>query len=220
MTMQVPDPFIWEKKKYTFIGADNVYELFDPGKFGFDPEIRKQKRKELGVSDKLVVGQIGFHGYQKNPEFVIEIAEELKKINPDSVVWMIGTGDETEHLHALAKEKNLGENLHFLGVRSDVNELTQAMDLFVLPSRFEGLPIVAIEAQISGLKVILSDTISEEAALSDRCMFHSIECPANEWADMILENLQYDRNSLDLSNCGYCFDIQKQNEQIQQIFEL
>ncbi len=197
-----------------------INNAVDVDKFGFDPEIREKKRKELGVSDKLVVGQIGFHGYQKNPEFVIAIAEELKKINPNSVVWMIGTGDETDSLHAMAKEKNLGDHLRFLGVRSDVNELTQAMDLFVLPSRFEGLPIVAIEAQMSGLKVLLSDTISGETALSDRCIFLSIQDSAAKWAERIQKESNYDRENWKPTATGYCFDIEEQKKQIAAIFGL
>lgn len=189
-------------------------------RFQYNPEIRIKKRKELGLENRIVIGQIGAFSYQKNSEYVVKIAKELHRKNPDAIVLMIGSGKDYDQIAHNVKEQHLEEAVSLMGIRMDVNELVQAMDLFILPSRFEGLPIVAIEAQISGLKVILSDTISEEAALSDRCMFHSIECPANEWADMILENLQYDRNSLDLSNCGYCFDIQKQNEQIQQIFEL
>lgn len=196
-----------------------INNAVDVEKFKYNLKIREMKRKEFDVSDKLVVGQIGFHGYQKNSEFVIEIAEKLKKINPKCVVWMIGTGDESEKLRVLAKEKNLGENLRFLGIRSDVNELIQAMDIFLLPSRFEGLPIVAIEAQISGLKVLLSDTISSETALSDRCIFMSIRDSADKWAECIQKESNYERENWKPTVKNYNYDIEKQKKQIAGIFK-
>ena len=101
-----------------------------------------------------------------------------------------------------------------------VNELMQAMDIFILPSRFEGLPIVAIEAQVSGLKVIISDRISKETALSERCKFLSISESADKWAEAILSNIYYDRDSLNLSECKYCFDVVQQNNAIKEIFNL
>ena len=103
-----------------------------------------------------------------------------------------------------------------MGSRKDVNELMQAMDIFILPSRFEGLPIVAIEAQVSGLKVIISDRISKETALSERCKFLSIS--ADKWAEAILSNIYYDRDSLNLSECKYCFDVVQQNNAIKEIY--
>lgn len=188
-------------------------------KFHFDKSKREMKRKELGVENRIVVGQIGAFSYQKNSLFVVDIAEELYKKNPNVVVMMIGIGNDFEKVKEAVVERKLEKAVWMMGSRQDVYELVQAMDIFILPSRFEGLPIVAIEAQVAGLKVIISDTISKETALSDRCMFFPITKSASDWAEKILENIEYDRDTLDLSNCKYCFDIDKQNTMIKNIFE-
>lgn len=188
-------------------------------KFRYDENIRAKKRAELGIEERLVIGQIGAFSYQKNSEFVIDIAEALHKKNTKALVLMVGTGSDFDTIQSMTRERKLEDAVQLLGSRNDVNELVQAMDIFILPSRFEGLPIVAVEAQVSGLKVILSDTISGETALSDRCMFMPITESPDKWADKILENSDYNRKTLDLSNCTYCFDIERQNEKIKEIFE-
>lgn len=195
-----------------------INNAVDVDKFGFQKELREKKRRELGLEDRFVVGQIGFIGFQKNPEFVVEIAKELKELCPSAVVLMIGDGAEREQIEALVTQYQLQDTLRLLGIRPDVNELLQAMDFFLLPSRFEGLPIVAIEAQISGLKVLISDSISEETALSDRCMFYSLRQTARSWAKKLLEERDYDRESWTLPDCDYCFDIHQQRKQIAAIF--
>lgn len=187
-------------------------------KFAYDPDIREKKREELGLQKRIIVGQIGAFSYQKNSEYVVDIAEALYRKDPKYMVLMIGTGSDFEKIQQLIQNRHLEEAVKLLGTRKDVSELVQAMDAFVLPSRFEGLPIVAIEAQVAGLKTFLSDTISRESALSDRCSFLPIDGSAEKWADVIVKALPYDRTALDLSACTYCFDIEKQNKQIKSIF--
>lgn len=187
-------------------------------KFAYAPDIREKKREELGLQERIIVGQIGAFSYQKNSEYVVDIAEALYRKDPKYVVLMIGTGSDFEKIQQLIQIRHLEEAVKLLGTRKDVSELVQAMDVFVLPSRFEGLPIVAIEAQVAGLKTFLSDTISRESALSDRCSFLPIDGSAEKWADVIVKALPYDRTALDLSACTYCFDVEKQNKQIKSIF--
>ncbi len=203
------------------LGSKHFYVMNNAVKvdrFRYDENVRKRKRAELGVEDRLVIGQIGAFSYQKNSEFVVDIAEALHKKDPKSLVLMIGCGSDFEAIQNQVMERKLEDALWMLGSRKDVNELVQAMDIFILPSRFEGLPIVAVEAQVSGLKTILSDTISKETALSDRCTFLPITEGPDKWADKILESTDYDRHRLDLSACTYCFDIDQQNKKIKEIF--
>lgn len=188
-------------------------------KFKFDEDIRRKKRIELEVEDRIVIGQTGSFSYQKNSEYIVDIAEALHKKEPRALTIMIGTGDDFETVQNIVRERQLEDAVWLLGSRKDVGELLQVMDFFILPSRFEGLPIAAVEAQVSGLKTILSDTISRETALTDRCMFLSIKDPAEKWADKILDNINYDRKNMDLSECTYCFDIDQQNLMIKKIFE-
>lgn len=190
----------------------------DVSKFSFDRKVRERKREELGVMDRVVVGQIGAFSYQKNSEYVVDIAEALHAIDSRFLVLMIGTGNDFETVRRQIHDRGLEDAVWLLGSRKDVHELVQAMDVFILPSRFEGLPIVAIEAQVSGLRTFLSDTISRESALSDRCEFLPINVSAEKWAEKIINSLPYEREGLELSECTYCFDIRKQNDQIRKIF--
>lgn len=187
-------------------------------RFKFSEEIRHKKRVELDLENRIIIGQVGAFSYQKNSEFVVDIAEALHRKNPKTMVLMIGTGSDFDEINKRVKERKLENAVRLMGSRKDVNELMQAMDIFILPSRFEGLPIVAIEAQVSGLKVIISDRISKETALSERCKFLSISESADKWAEAILSNIYYDRDSLNLSECKYCFDVVQQNNAIKEIF--
>ncbi len=190
-----------------------INNAVDVSRFRYDSNIRTAKRKELAINDRLVIGHVGGFNYQKNHEFLIEIMEQLVKLNSNVVLLLAGTGENYSGIQELVHEKGLDAYVRFLGVRSDVNELMQAMDIFVLPSRFEGLPIVAVEAQVSGLKVVLSDSISDETALSDRCIFESLGVSPTDWARLINDNLVYDRENIKLSD-SYCFSIADQTRQI------
>lgn len=187
-------------------------------RFKFSKEIRQKKRDELDLDNRIIIGQVGAFSYQKNSKFVVDIAEALHRKNSKTMVLMIGTGSDFDEINKMVKERKLENAVRLMGSRKDVNELMQAMDIFILPSRFEGLPIVAIEAQVSGLKVILSDRISRETALSERCKFVSITESADKWAEKILSNIDYDRDTLNLSECEYCFDVIQQNNAIKEIF--
>ena len=189
-------------------------------KFFYDPQLREKKRCELKLENRIVVGHVGSFCYAKNMGFLIDIVNELRKMEPAVILLSIGGGEEFEYIQKKVEKLNLQEHVCFLGNRDDVPELLQAMDLFVLPSRFEGLPIVAIEAQVSGLKVVLSNTISEETALSEKCIFCDIHSSAKEWAQVILKNLNYFREQTDFGNSNYVFDIKKQDKQILNMFQL
>lgn len=212
--------WLYPKKVIQNNGLQVMNNAVKTERFRFDENVRIKKRNELGITDQKVIGHIGSFSYAKNTRYLIEIAKELKKRSDNIIIVMVGSGKYFEAIELLIKEYDLQDTVKLLGIRQDVNELIQAMDMFVLPSRFEGLPIVAIEAQISGLKTILSENISKEAALSDKCLFHRIDCPASEWADLIIDELNYDRKQLDLSNCNYCFDIREQQKQIDKIFQI
>ncbi len=197
-----------------------INNAINVNKFSFNKETREKVRSELQIDDRIVVGQVGQMCYAKNTFYLLDIAEQLQKINPQYLLLLIGAGPDYEQIKNEVEKRRLKKSVMLLGIRNDVNEIVQGMDLFVLPSRFEGLPIVAIEAQISGLKTILSENITKESKLSDRCLFLPISSPADVWAKTINENIEYNREDLDLTNAEYCFDINQQNEQIKDIFEI
>lgn len=155
-------------------------------KFIYNKHTKKEKRKELGLNnDSIVLGSVGRLSYQKNSDFIVDVFNEYHKIVKNSVLILIGVGDYVDKVKEKIELYNLKDSIKLLGERTDVNELMMAMDIFLLPSRFEGLPIVLVEAQCTGLNCFISDTITNEIRLSDRVQYISLDKSAKEWANSI-----------------------------------
>ncbi|MCB5702260.1 glycosyltransferase family 1 protein [Megasphaera elsdenii] len=173
-----------EKTPFTVIP-----NAIDCSKFCFDSEIRNEMRKSLHIEDKFVVGHVGRFTYQKNHGFLIDVFNEIHKINPKAVLLLIGDAVGNMSYYEKAKQKvqqyGLTGCVQFLGMRNDVPLLMQAMDCFVLPSRFEGLPVVGIEAQAAGLPCFFSDTITREVGLTELAHFVSLKDSSEDWAKKI-----------------------------------
>lgn len=154
--------------------------------FTYNREARGEKRRELGLGDALVVGHAGRFAYAKNHDFLLRVFARVLDLNPDAMLLLAGKGEKEEEIRAKAEAMGLAPRLRFLGSRSDLNAIYQAMDVFVLPSLFEGLPVVGIEAQFAGLPCLFSDRISEELAFTDSCRFLPLESGAEVWAEEII----------------------------------
>lgn len=177
--------------KYMFGNTKNVTIIpnaIDANKFTFDKEARKAKRAELGVDDKqCVICHIGRLTYQKNPFGMLDIFKTVLQKLPDAVLVSIGTGDIDDEVKEYAKKSDIYENTLFLGKRNDIPELLSAADVFFLPSFYEGLPIVAIEAQAAGLHLVLSDTITKETDITGNIKFLSLDEDKETWAEALIE---------------------------------
>ncbi len=187
--------------------------------FNYNEEIRRQMRDQLALQDKVVIGHVGSYCYAKNNFFLLDIMEELLKKVPNAVLLAVGSGKDWETVKQQAAQQGILSGIRFLGVREDVPNLMQAMDFFVLPSRFEGQPIAALEAQAAGLMTFLSDTITPEVVLSENCMQLSIKEGGTIWADAICAHLNYLRNvhSAELFRES-SYDESMQAGQIKQLF--
>ena len=196
-----------------------IHNAIDNTAFEFCDEKRMQMRRNLGIEHNIVIGHVGSYNYAKNNFFLLDIMEALLPIVPNAVLLAVGAGADWEAVKKKAGEKGLLNHIKFLGVRDDVSDLMQAMDFFVLPSRFEGQPIVAIEAQAAGLMTFLSDTITKEAILSENCMQLGIENGGKPWALAIKNHLSYQRKTSqkDLFK-GSVYDRVMQEKQIHQLF--
>ncbi len=140
----------------------------DGEKFAYDPAARQELRRELGIPESaFVVGHVGRFTYAKNHPFLIEVFQRLLEVRPDACLLLVGEGEMEEKIRALVAEKNLLRRVIFTGVRQDVNKLYSAMDVFCLPSHYEGFALVAVEAQASGLPCICSNQVSGEIDLSE-----------------------------------------------------
>ncbi|MEI5991355.1 hypothetical protein A5881_002890 [Enterococcus termitis] len=176
--------------------------------FKFDSNIRSEVRKELKIDeDQLVLGHVGAFREQKNHDFLIDIFAAIHKRNTKAVLILVGQGELQEKIQNKVKQLNLEDNIKFLGVRQDSNRLYQAMDIFVLPSLFEGLPVVGVEAQAAGLPLIVSDRVTTELEITTNCQFLTIDDP-ELWADAVLAIEPSDRDMTEVfSKNGYDIDV-------------
>lgn len=174
---------ICESERYCVLN-----NAIDTRKFVFCEDMRKQKRSELGITDEFVIGHVGNFAYQKNHSFLVDVFEEISKREQDCVLLLIGGGEPAvrKQIEDKLKEKNLTDKVRILGSRSDVAELLNAFDMFVFPSRHEGLGIVAVEAQANGLPCVLSDVIPQEVKVTDNVEYISLKEDKTVWAEHIL----------------------------------
>lgn len=167
--------------------AQIVNNGIDIKKFAFSETIRNEVRKELGIEDELLFGHVGNFYYQKNHKFMVEIMAEVKRKHPRAKIMFIGRGNSMDEIRQYANKLGVSDNIIFLGSRSDVNRLYQAMDAFLMTSFSEGFCIAGLEAQAAGLPWLTSDVIPEEVILSDNVYTMSLNKSAHEWAEKLIE---------------------------------
>ena len=200
-----------------------IHNAIDTNVFKFNEESRNVVRKELGITnEKFVIGHVGRFSYQKNHDFLIDIFYEVCKISPQVELLLIGDVVDDRRFLDETKEKvkklGLEQNVKFLGLRKDVPKLMQAMDCFVLPSRFEGLPLVGVEAQSIGLPCFFADIITKELKITDLANFISLNSSPKYWAKEIIKckNIERRDKSKKIIEAGY--DINTEIKKIEKFF--
>lgn len=210
--------WLFGKNAFRKSNAELIRNAVDLDKFLFNTEIRKSKRKELGLENKYVIGHVGRFAYQKNHSFLIDIFNEIHKRDEDAVFVLIGTGELENEIKQKVNSLNLSEYVMFLGQRNDVNEIMQAMDVFVLPSFYEGLPVVGIEAQAADLPCILSDAMTKETKVLESSKFLSLSEGTEKWADEILKYKKFKRCNEKKSMIESGFEICSAAEKLKSIY--
>lgn len=175
-----PEKVVRGKRYYLFKNG------IDINKYVFNNSIREEYREKYNLTDQFVVGHVGRFVYPKNHEFLIQVFAEILKLKNNAVLMLIGVGELEEKIRGLVKEKGLEDNVIFWGITEDIANLMQAMDCFVFPSRYEGLGMVAIEAQGAGLPTFVSDVLPKEVEVSDCIYKISLNESAREWATTIV----------------------------------
>lgn len=199
-----------------------IHNAIDPVPYIFNEEKRDRVRESLNIKDKFVIGHVGRFTYQKNHKAVIDIFKEIVSIKEDSVLLLVGdaVGDTSFLDNAKLQVKELGieDKVLFLGMRTDVPDLMQAMDVFLLPSRFEGLCLVGIEAQTSGLPSYFSDYITKELAITNLCHFIGLDQSLDVWANDILNTSHVKRCDMrkKIAEAGY--DIKTEIKNIERFY--
>ncbi len=196
-----------------------IPNAIDAARFTFDPEVRKQKREELHIQpEEFLIGEVGRFDPQKNQKYAVEILAECRKKNFPAKLILIGEGPLMETVRQQVEELQLQEYVIFTGLQKNVVPFYQAMDFFLLPSFYEGLPGVAVEAQASGLRGILSDAITTETAMTSLMEFRNVQEPAEVWADRIMACGHYERqNTLkEMQEAG--FDVKNLAKRLQDFY--
>ena len=173
--------------------------------FKYDEKVRNRVRQELCMGDALVVGHVGRFLKVKNHSFILDVFEELNKNNSNTRLLLVGEGPLKASIQARVQKKGLMDKVIFLGNRENVSEYNQAMDVFVLPSLYEGIPVVGIEAQAAGLPCIFSSKVPIEVGLLDSCIFLDLHKGAKAWARTIAEAFENNRSEgfKAVIKCGY-----------------
>lgn len=175
-------------------------------RFAYSPEIRKNIRNELGIQNNFVIGHVGRFAYPKNHEFLIDVFKEVIGLNPSFLLLLVGDGEKKPFIEQKVADLKLSDNVIFLGDRNDISHLLQAMDVFVFPSHYEGLPVALVEAQTAGLPCLISDNITDEIVITDLINKLSLNTENRIWAEKILEFVEsYERKDTqqDIRQSGY-----------------
>ncbi len=159
--------WVWGKKSVEHGKVYVMPNCIRVDDFKFSEETRIRIRNEFNCNEKFVIGNVARFSFQKNHEFLLNAFYGIHKRNPSSILWLIGSGELESEIKKQISDLGLNESVVLMGNRMDVADLYNAMDLFLLPSRFEGLPVTLVEVQANGLKSIVADTVTNEMAITD-----------------------------------------------------
>lgn len=205
--------------------GDKLFTVLSNGRdvktYSFDENVRKRKRAELNLKGEIAIGHVGGFLEQKNHRFLLEIFKQILRIEPSSRLFLIGDGPLRVEIESAAQE--MKDSILFVGTTPQVADYLQAMDGMLLPSLFEGLPLVAVEWQINGLSCVLSDRVTRECAFTDTCTFMPLEVSAREWAEKIIAEVKSnnrkeksEKAAIKAKTCG--FDIQDSAQKLRAIY--
>ncbi len=208
--------WLYGTHRYTVL--NNAIDLSN---FRFQESLRQQYREEFGVREEFLIGHVGHFSEQKNHFFLVDVFAAFHKLEPASKLLLISDGPRFEQVKEQVTRLGLEDAVIFAGRRSDVAGIYSAMDLFMLPSCWEGLPLVMVEAQANGLPLLVSDAITPAAKCTDRAFYKPLQQGAEAWALQLQEirNLGFDRRAdtcADIAQKG--FDIHAEAEKLRKLY--
>lgn len=207
----------WMYGGYPFTVVNNA---IDAKQFVFDKKVRSQAREELGIhSTTLVLGHVGRFSPPKNHTFLVDIFRAVLSLHPDSKLLLVGQGNLEQEVRNKCNDYGILDHVVFAGVRNDVYRLMQAMDVFVFPSLYEGLGIVAVEAQAAGLPCVVSDRVPKECEKTNGLVSYlPLDQNPDDWAKRIIEAAATERKdtSAEIMNNG--FDISENARWLQDFY--
>lgn len=182
----------------------------DAKKFTWSEQRAGTVRDKLGLKDKFVICHVGRFNPQKNHTFLIDIFKEIYKKNPEAILLLVGAGDLEKKVRQQVEEYGLNDSVRFMGLRDDVDDILVASDVFLFPSLYEGLPVTLVEAQSSGIKCIISDTIPSDCRITENIEVVELEKSAVYWAEKVLRYADgYERKDAYSKIVSAKFDIRE-----------
>ncbi|WP_373212127.1 glycosyltransferase family 1 protein [Ruminococcus sp. 5_1_39BFAA] len=201
--------FMFGKKILRENNYHMIYNAIETEKYAFCKKVRDKVRTTLGLEGKQVIGNVGRFHFQKNHSFIIELFNQFHKIHPSSVLMLVGNGELLEEVKTQVQSLGISDSVLFMGSRRDVNELVQGMDLLLMPSKFEGLPVSAIEAQAAGLPCLFSDAVTDQVKIAEAVKFESLDAPAEKWIEDMEALLQTPRENTSQMVVAAGYDIKE-----------
>lgn len=206
--------WMYGEKEFTVL-----HNAIDSKQFEYNDTTRNTIRQKWNLNDEFTVGHVGRFFEQKNHKKLIDIFEAVVSKEPRSKLLLVGTGPLEDNIREYVKLKNLQNNVIFCGLQQEVNKMLCAMDVFVLPSLYEGLPVTLIEAQASGIKCVVSNTITKEAKISENVVYIPLDGEDNYWADKILTvGKNYKRLDMSEAIKSHQYDIDKNSDGLQEYY--
>lgn len=164
-----------------------LINAIDYKQFMFNCDSRKRIREDLGIAENVFcVGHVGRFLEQKNHHFLIDIFAKYHQFNKNSILLMLGIGDLMPEIQKKVQNLGINDVVKFLGSRNDANEIYKAIDVFLLPSRYEGFPVSGLEAQVAGLNCLFANTITSKVKVSDKVMFLPIDLGCDVWVENLV----------------------------------
>lgn len=197
---------VFGKKRYEENQVTILPNAIDTGAFAPNEEIRTLMRKEYRLEDKFVIGHVGRFHYAKNHDFLIDIFAEVLKEKENAVLMLLGDGPLKQETEQKVQRLGIADKVIFTGNKTPVAPFYQVFDFVLFPSRFEGLPGTIVEAQATGLKCLVSDTVTKQVKVTELVHFMSIEERAKAWADTVFAlcaDKESIRGSYDFSTTNY-----------------
>lgn len=190
--------------------GDTVFvpNAVDTSAFKKDEKERSRIRNQYNIGEETVIGHVGRFHYAKNHEFALDVFKAYLELDSDAKFMMVGDGETKSRIEEYAKEIGIDSKVIFTGNQNPVEPFYQAFDMFLFPSRYEGMPGTIVEAQAAGIPCLLSDTITKQVKVSDMVEYMSLNTNPAEWAQKLFEFKGKEWNSLDLLNTN--FDVNHQ----------
>lgn len=202
-------------------GFTVLSNAIDVQRFSFQPQVRDECRKELGLAEKtFVMGHVGYFLEVKNQSFLVDVFKEYYRVDHDARLLLVGTGPDLEKIKRKVAECGVADAVIFAGQRSDVERLYCAMDVFVFPSLWEGLPLTLVEAQAEGLPCIVSSNVTRDVAFTNTIVYKDLSDGAEAWSNELLELKNGDKKREDCNNkINECrFNIYNEAERLRTIY--